>query len=85
MFDGTILLSLTNPRNFGYTEFTDTVTAIGSSTTLSFAAYQVPVFFGLDDISVVPAAAPVPEPASLALLGGAMLVFGVIRRRRRAL
>lgn len=82
MFDGTTLLSLTNSAPFPYTEFTDTVIATGSSTTLSFAAYQVPSFFYLDDVSVLSVA--VPEPASLVLLGGALLAFGVTRRQRRA-
>ena len=79
MFDGATLLSLTNSAPFPYTEFTRAVVAAGSSTTLSFAAYQVPGFFYLDDISVVAVAAP--EPTSLALLGGALLAFAFHRRR----
>jgi len=82
MFDGTTLLSLTNVDGFPYTEFTDTVVATGTSTTLSFGAYQVLDFYFFDDVSVT--AAAVPEPASLALLGGTLLAFGVIRRRRAA-
>jgi len=84
MFGSTNLLSLTDSGSFGFTEFTDTVVATGSSTTLSFAAFQVPAHFILDDVSVLPVTpvTAVPEPASLVLLGSALLVFGVTRRRR---
>jgi len=84
MFGSTNLLSLTDSGAFGFTEFTDTVVATGSSTTLSFAAFQVPAHFILDDVSVLPVTpvTAVPEPASLVLLGSALLVFGVTRRRR---
>lgn len=82
MFDGTTLLSLTNAAPFPYTAYNDSVVATGSSTTLSFAAYNVPAIFYLDDISVVPAAA-VPEPAALTLFAGALLALGLIRWRRQ--
>jgi hypothetical protein len=84
MFGSTNLLSLTNSGPFGYTEVTHTVVATGSSTTLSFAAFQVPAHFILDDVSVLPVTpvTAVPEPASLVLLGSALVVFGVTRRCR---
>ena len=86
MFGSTNLLSLTDSGSFGFTEFTDTVVATGSSTTLSFAAFQVPAHFILDDVSVLPVTpvTAVPEPAALMLLGSALFAFGVTRRRRGA-
>ena len=86
MFGSTNLLSLTDSGSFGFTEFTDTVVATGSSTTLSFAAFQVPAHFILDDVSVLPVTpvTAVPEPAALMLLGSALFAFGVARRRRGA-
>ena len=86
MFGSTNLLSLTDSGSFGFTEFTDTIVATGSSTTLSFAAFQVPAHFILDDVSVLPVTpvTAVPEPAALMLLGSALFAFGVTRRRRGA-
>jgi hypothetical protein len=86
MFGSTDLLSLTDSAPFGFKEFTDTVVATGSSTTLSFAAFQVPAHFILDDISVLPVTpvTAVPEPASLVLLGAALFALAATRRRGAA-
>jgi hypothetical protein len=57
-----------------YTEFTFSVVGgSGSTSTISFSAYNHPSWWGLDDISLV---APVPEPSSLALCG--LGAFGLI-------
>jgi hypothetical protein len=84
-WNGTVIQDLVNASAFDWTNYTFTVTATGPTTTLQFAGYEVPAWFGLDDVSVNPAGAnPVPEPASLALLGlGGLGLFGYGWRRRQ--
>jgi hypothetical protein len=85
MFGSTVLLSLINAAPFPYTEFDNTVLATGPSTTISFSAYNVPDFFYLDDVSVVPVPSPALPPwASLALLGTGLACLTFVGRRRNA-
>ena len=67
IWNGQTLLSLTNAAQFGYTEYTYTVTATSSTTTLEFSAANIPSNWDLDNISLTangtstttPPAAPV--------------------------
>jgi hypothetical protein len=54
MWGSTVVQNLVDSAAFGYTHFTFTVTATSTSTTISFAGYQLPSFFYLDDVSVTP-------------------------------
>jgi hypothetical protein len=65
---------------FGYTHVQFTALGAGSDT-LTFASYQVPAFYYLDDVSALPAS-PTPEPSSILLFGTGLLGFGGILRRR---
>jgi hypothetical protein len=84
-WNGSIILSLDNAPQFGYTLFTFTgLSASTSSTPLQFGFFNPPSFWFLDDVSVEAAGGSVPETFStlwLALPFAGMVGF---RRLRRA-
>jgi hypothetical protein len=76
-WDGTLLLSLTNPLTSGYQHFTFLETGTGLDT-VSFHARNDPDYDALDNVSVV------SEPGSLLLLGSGLVgLGGTIRRKLR--
>ncbi len=84
---GQTVFSQTNIPQQPFTLHTFTVTATGTSSTISFAFRNDPGFLGLTDISVTdlgPSVAPVPEPSTLvsASIAGLMGLGYAWRRRR---
>ena len=79
LFGGNLVLDELNATAFPYTQFTFSLLATGSSTTLEFQAYHVPSYFGLDDVSVTNS---VPDASSTAmLLGLALSGLSFLRRK----
>ena len=65
IWNGQTLLSLSNAAQFGYTEYTYTVTATGSTTTLELSAANDPSQWDLDNISLTAngtSSTPPPPP-----------------------
>ena len=83
-WDGTQLLSLTNPNTgSNWTQYTFTGTGTGSDTLL-FSFRDDPAYVALDNVSVTEVQPSVPEPSSFLLLGtGALGLGGMVRRKLR--
>ncbi len=80
-FGNTQVFESLNDPAFGYTLESFTVAATDVNTTITFAGRNDPTWQALDDVSVT--ANDVPEPATLAVLGSALLGLGTLRRRTR--
>jgi hypothetical protein len=83
-WDGTQLLSLTDPNTSpAWTLFTYDVTGTGSDT-IQFAFRDDPAYMALDNISVTQISGTTPEPGSFLLLGSGLLAaLGTLRRKLR--
>jgi hypothetical protein len=83
MFGGTTLENVSNVAVEGYTEYSFLASATSSSTSLKLTLGNGLGEFLLDDVSVV-AAATVPEPSSIAVIGiGMLAMLYAVRRRQR--
>jgi len=81
-WDGTQLLSLSNPNTgSNYTQYTYTGVGTGSDT-LTFSFRDDPGYTALDNVSVTQAAPTAPEPSTFLLLGTGILGLGGIVRRK---
>ena len=82
-WNGVIIFALDDSPAFSYTLFTFPVTATSASTPLQFGFRHDPAFWDFDDVSVVAAAAAaVPGPSSLLLIGSGLAGFAIWWRRR---
>jgi hypothetical protein len=65
-----------NAPAFGYTQYEFNLQATGASTTIQFTFSQLPAYWDLDNVQVI------PEPSSLALAGLAVGLAAAQRRRK---
>ena len=85
-FGSNQVFSLFDPGSLGYTMEDLTVTATGTSTTISFGGSGAEGGWYLDDVSVTDQTPSAPEPASLILLTtGLFAIAWRFRRGRRAI
>ena len=88
-WNGTSVFDQKDVATQGYVEYSFSVVATGSTTTIDFAFRNDPGYFSLDDVRVIaadrpttPAGTPsVPEPGSIALLGLGILTAAAGSRR----
>lgn len=67
----------------GYAQYSFTESATDAHTEIRFNARNASAAYNLDDVSVTLAPAAVPEPATVALVGGGLLGVGAAAWRRR--
>jgi hypothetical protein len=78
-WDGISLLSETQVPVTSYAVYTYDVTAVDNAAVIQFAVRNDTGFFGLDSIEVE----AIPEPSTLFLMGGVLLMAGAWYLRRR--
>jgi hypothetical protein len=76
-WNGTLVLSVTNARDAPWTFLENTFTATGTTTEIEFAFENVPGWFNIDDVNVV----PVPEPGTMIFCGAALGVLAMSGKR----
>jgi hypothetical protein len=79
LFGGTTIFSEKN-QAFNTTTFTFDTVATSSVSKLTFGFKDVPDYFKLDNVSVV----PVPEPETYTMMLGGLLLLGIIGYKRRS-
>jgi len=80
-WDGNAVFSELNSGAFPYQQFSFNVVGTGSDT-IQFLCINDPSFTYVDDVSLTPSSLSVPDSgATVAMLGGAILVLAAMRRR----